>query len=818
MPPTLDGILQDVRYGARGLARHRGFAVAAILAAALGIGASTAVFSAVDRILFRPLPYRDEARLASVGIMAPLDFNEFLLADGYFELRRHPGPFEAVTSFQAGAIPCDLTENHPLRLQCVRAEANFLATLGLAPAAGRVFSTEEDRPNGPRAAIISYGLWSSRFGLDPQIPGRTITLDGVPAVVTGVLPKDFLMPTLTGVDVLVPEALDEAHERSGRALRAFGRLKPGVTIEQARAELQPYFARVLDTVPPRFRKEVTLRVRGVRDRQVGGVARASATILAAVLGVLLIACANIANLLLARATGREREMAVRRALGASRARIARQVITESLMVGAAGGVAGCGLAWAMLRVVQATAPGGLPRLEEASLDPRVLAFAVAASAGSALLFGLAPVLWRDGGVAAGAARATVRATQRSRGWLRGGLVTAQVALSLMLLTGAGLLLRSLWNLDSVPLGIERDSVTTARFVLGRQRYGSPESQLAFFRELEGRLNAAPGLTAVAISDSLPPSGGTRGRPLAAIEVEGKPARAEGTGGMVTWRYVTPGYFRALGIPLRRGRGFGDEDRGKAVNSVVVSETLARQLFPGEEAIGRHILRDPQAGWFTVIGVAADARNMGLEKAAAAEYYLVRKPVPDATFAQGEPPTGWREASVVARTVVDPRLAAAAIRDAVAGLDPALPVEVESMRQRVDRITERPRFYATLLGVFAGAGALLAAIGLFGVLSFLVAQRRREIGVRVALGATPGEIARLTLGFAARWTGLGIAAGGIGALMVARWLQSLLFGVEAGDVRAIGAAAVMLGAVALVAAAGPARRAARLDPMESLREE
>jgi predicted permease len=537
--------------------------------------------------------------------------------------------------------------------------------------------------------------------------------------------------------------------------------------------------------------------------------------LAAVLGVLLIACANIANLLLARAAGREREIAVRRALGASRARIARQVITESLMVGAAGGFAGCGLAWAMLRVVQATAPGGLPRLEEASLDPRVLAFAIAASAGSALLFGLAPALRRDAGVEASAARATTR----SRGWLRGGLVTAQVALSLMLLTGAGLLLRSLWNLESVPLGIERDSVTTARFVLGRQRYGSPEGQLAFFRELERRLNAGPGLTAVAISDSLPPSGGTRGRPLAAIEVEGKPARAEGTGGMVSWRYVTPGYFRALGIPLRRGRGFGDEDRGVAVNSVVVSETLARQLFPGEEAVGRRILRDPQGGgWFTVIGVAADARNMGLEKAAAAEYYLVRKPMADATFAQAEPPTGWREASVVARTAVDPRLAAAAIRDAIAALDPALPVEVESMRQRVDRITERPRFYATLLGVFAGAGALLAAIGLFGVLSFLVAQRRREIGVRVALGATPGEIARLTLGFAARWTGLGIAAGGVGALMVARWLQSLLFGVEAGDVRAIGAAAVMLGVVALVAAAGPARRAARLDPMESLREE
>lgn len=288
--------------------------------------------------------------------------------------------------------------------------------------------------------------------------------------------------------------------------------------------------------------------------------------------------------------------------------------------------------------------------------------------------------------------------------------------------------------------------------------------------------------------------------------------------MVAWRYVTPGYFRALGIPLRRGRGFGDEDRGAAVNSLVVSETLARQLFPGEDPIGRRILRDGTGGWFTVIGVAADARNAGLEKAVGAEYYLVRKPVADATFAQAEPPTGWREASVVARSAVDPRLAAAAIRDAIAGIDASLPVEVESMRQRVDRITEQPRFYATLLGVFAGAGALLAAIGLFGVLSFLVAQRRREIGVRVALGATPAEIARLALGFAARWTGLGIAAGGVGAVAVARWLRSMLFGVDAGDVRGIVWAAAMLGVVALIAAAGPARRAARLDAMESLREE
>ena len=813
MLSAIDEVFQDLRYGARGLQRNPGFALAAILAAALGVGASTAVFSAVDRILFRALPYRDEARLASVGIMAPLDTNEFMLAEGYFDLRRNPGPFQSVTSFQAGAIACDLTENHPLRLRCLRAEANFLDTLAVVPAAGRFFSAAEDRPNGPHVAVISYGLWSSRFGRDPQLGSRTVNLDGTPTLVVGVLPKDFLMPTLAGVDVLLPEALDEARERSGRALRVFGRLKPGVTMEQARAELQPYLQRVLETVPPRFRKEVTLRVRDVRDRQVGSVKRASTTMLWAVLGVLLIACGNIANLLLARSASREREMAVRRALGAGRGRIVRQLLTESLLVGAAGGIAGCVLAYVMLRGFQSIAPGGVPRLDEATVDLRVLGFAVAASLGSALLFGMAPVLRRAApGLGAGFA------TARSRQWLRGGLVAAQVALSLMLLTGAGLLLRSLWNLEAVPLGLDQGPVMTARFVLGQQRYNTPESQVAFFAGLERRLAAIPGVTAAGISDSLPPSGGTRGRPLAAIVAEGHAARAEGTGGMVAWRYITPGYFAALGIPIRRGRGFEDADRGAGAHAVIVSQTLARQLFGGEDAIGKHILGDTPQGWFTVIGIAADARNSGLEKAPAAEYYLVRKGMVDPTFAQAEPPLGWRAANVVIRTGIDPRFSATALRRAFAELDPALPVELETMRQRVDQITGPPRFYATLLLVFAGAGTLLAAIGLFGVLSFVVAQRRREIGVRMALGASPVQVAGLALGFAVRWAGFGLILGGLGAMAATRWIRSMLFQIEAGDPRAPLAAAGLLAAVAIIAAAGPARRAASLDPMDSLREE
>ena len=814
MRPRLEDTLYDLRFGLRGLARNPGFALTAVLAAGLGIGASTAVFSAVDRILFRALPYRGEGRLVSMGMMAPLDSNEFLFAGVYFDLRRNPGPFEAVTSFQAGTSPCDLTENHPVRLACLRTEANFLDTLGMAPVVGRAFTAEEDRPNGPPVAMISYALWQSRFGGDPGVAGRVLTLDGGTVRITGVLPKDFVMPTLTNADILLPEALNEATENAGRALRVFGRLKPGTSVEQARVMLQPYFQRLLESVPARFRKEISLRIRAVRDRQVGDVRVAALTLFGAVLSVLLIACANIANLLLARAAGREREMAVRRALGASRGRLARQVLTESLLLGGAGGIAGCALAWTLLRVFQRIAPGGLPRLEEAGVDLRVLLFAVGASMGAGLLFGMAPALRREGGVAMGAGRATTAA----RGWMRGGLVTAQVAISVVLLTGAGLLLRSLWNLERVDLGIERDHVMTAKFVLGRQRYASAAQQLAFFDELERSMRAMPGATSAAISDSLPPTGGTRGRPFSTIVNEGRAPFPEGTGGMVAWRYVTPGYFSTMGIAVRRGRAFGEGDRRPGVESIMLSETLARMMFGSGDPLGQHILLAGVKEPYTVIGIAADARNMGLEKRAQPEYYVVRKTSPDATWTNQEPPIGWRAASVVVRTPIDPALTAAAMRATFAALDPTLPVELATMRERLDGVTARPRFQATLLGAFAATGLVLAGVGLFGVMSFLVAQRRREIGVRMALGATPADVVRLTLAFAARWTGMGMAAGAAGAIAITRWLRTLTFGIEAVDAGTLTAALAVLTMVGLMAAALPARRAARVDPMTTLREE
>ena len=814
MKADIAGSFEDLRHAARALFHNPVYALSAVGAIALGMGATTAVFSTVDRVLFRAMPYAHEDRLVSVGMMAPLDTNEFMFGDELTDLRHNPGPFAEVTSFEAGARACDLNQQNPVRLACLRVAANFLETLGMPLAAGRGFSAAEDLPNGPRVAMISYELWQSRMAGDRSAIGRTLVLDGVPVTVVGVLPKDFETPTLVRADVLVPQALNEATEHAGRAFRVFARLKPGVTVAQATAELGPHFARALATVPPQFRKEVHLRVRPIRDRQVGDARLASLALFGAVLAVLLIACANVANLMLARAVVRQRDLAVRLALGAPRWRLVRQALSESLFLAAIGGAAGCALAYGLVRAFASIAPAALPHLDEASLDGRVLAFTALASIGAGILFGIAPALRFPSGTLAGGWRSIGPA----RGGLRSVLIAGQIAASLVLLTAAGLTLRSLWKLASVPLGIETEHVVTAQFVLGRQLYQRDVDQLAFFNRLEQRLQALHGAQATAITDTLPPMGGTRGRPLSTITVEGVPRRPEGTGGMVSWRYVTPGYFAALGIPILSGRGFTEADRDASARSVIVGESLARRLFPGQDAaLGKHILEDHGA-WYTVVGVSRTVRNRGPAADADPEFYMLRKPAIDDTFRRAEPFTGWRAATVVVRTSVSPEFVARELRQTLASLDRTLPVETQTMQERLGQVNARPRFYAWLLGLFAAIALALAAFGLFGLMSFLVARRTREFGVRVALGATPAAIMRAALGSAARWVGAGILCGIGGSLAVARSLRSILYRADAVDPMVLAAGVALLAAVAFAAAAIPARRAARLQPLEALREE
>jgi predicted permease len=804
-----ESLAQDARYALRGFRRSPVFTATAVLTIALGIGASTAVFSVVDRILFRPLPYPQAERLVSFGVIAPsVDKNEFAIADGYVRLRDHQTPFSNVTSF--GFISdCDLSEQNAARLRCAMVESTFLPTFGIQPALGRNFTHQEDQPNAPKVALLSYAFWKSRFSGDSGAIGRSISVDGQPTSIVGVLPPDFELFNLSPIDLLIPEAINEAHPGTGRIFRAFARLRPGVTIEQARQAMQPLFEQERRFIPPQFQNEMRLVIRPLRERQVGADGTVSWSLFGAVLVVLLIAAANVANLMLARSASRRREWSIRAAIGAGRWRLARQVLTESLLLASLGAVAGCGLAWLLLRFFVAVAPRGIMRLDQASLDGRVLLFAVALSLLSGVLFGLAPAMDTPaaGGMAAG------RTVVSGRSLLRHLLIAAQIAASLVLVTGAGLLLRSLWNLEKVPLGMDTEQTVAAQFTIGKG-----QNPLAFFERLETRLRGLPGSPRYAIADNIPPYGGSRARPFFAIGVEGRPDLPAGAGGMVGWRYVTPGYFAAMGIPMVRGRAFTEQDRDAGDMPIVLSGGLAHRLFPDGDALGRHVLRTPEGGWHTVVGVAGDVINNGLDHQPDPEYYELRKHFADATYNNQAPGNGWRAAWVIVRSPLAPEAIAKTLRGIVAEMDPSVPVTMQTLRERAGNLTTGPRFDALLLGGFAGVGLLLAAIGIYGVIAFLVGQRTREVGVRMALGATPAAVTGLFLRHAMGWTLAGVAAGLAGSLAVTRLVASMLFQVSAQDPGSLVAAPALLLAVALAAAWLPARRAAHIDPVRTLREE
>ena len=801
-------LARDVRYAVRTLLRTPTFTVAAVLAMALGIGAGTAVFSVVDRILFRSLPYPDDGRLLSLGMEAPIAPQEFLLGYDYLDWRAASTPFESMGVW-SGVGDCDLTDANPVRLRCGVIDSHLLPTLGIQPILGRNFAPAEDQPRVPKVALISYGLWRSRFAGDAGIVGKPVSLDGQPVTVIGVLPPQFELPALAPADLLVPQALDvpeTVSRRNATILYAVGRLKPGATLEQARAALGPLFDRSMKDVPPNFRKDVSLRLRPLRDLQIHDSRMASWILLAAVLAVLLIACANVANLLLARAAGRRRELAVRAALGAGRARLVRQTLTESLLLAAAGGVAGCALAVLLLRGFVAIAPEGIPRLHQAAVDTRVLLFTLAISLAAGLLFGLAPALENP--------RAEILVGWRSVGtrshFFRQALVAAQIAFSVVWQAGAGLLLRSLWNLENQELGMRVDGVLTATVTLGQQSYADPARRLAFFEAWESRLRQTPGVTGAALVNALPPvTNVTLSMLYNAIGVAGRPQDTNGTGGTVAWRTVTPDYFSVLGIPVLRGRGFREEDRGADRNEVILNDALARRMFPGEDPLGKQIQPGRSGPWLSVIGVAGNVKNSGLVDDAGPEYYLVRKHAP------GEM---GRSATAIVRTAAGAGGMARWLRAEVAALDATTPVTVESMERHVGKLAERPRFNAVLLGLFAGMGLLLAAIGLYGVVSFLVAQRTPEIGVRMALGATPAVIGGMVLRHAARSTAAGALVGAVGAFFALRLLRTMLFRVPADDPWTVAAVLTLLAAVAMLAAWVPSRRAARVNPVEALRQE
>jgi predicted permease len=806
--PVVDSFMQDLRYALRGFRRNPVFVLTAITTLALGIGATTAVLSVVDRILFRSLPYAHPDQLVSVGVTAPIIPQEFMLGGWYEDWREHQKPFAAQTS-QTGAGACDLTERNPAHLSCVNVEANFLPALGVSPILGRNFLPEEDRPNGPKAALISYGLWNGHYNRDPAIVNRFIDIDGSQVRVVGVLPSDFEMPTLEQADVLMPQAVDWADVHKSqpeRVIYGFARLKPGVTITQAEEQLQPVFDYAMSQVPPRFRSEVHLRVRALRDRQMQDAKQAAWILLGAVIAVLLIACANVASLLLTRATARERELAVRSALGATRRRLIRQALVESLLLSLLGSAVGFGLAEALLRVFIAIAPSGLPFLHNAQLDGRIAGFTVLLALACGVVFGLIPASHEPRSLALTARRHPAG----MRAWLRKIMVTGQIAVSLILLAGASLLVRSFAGLENQQLGMRTSGVITASISLNRYRYPKPEAQMQFFLAAESTVRKLPGVDAVGLSDSVPPGGFRRDHIYSIMAVQGRPPMTGGTEGMVAWRWVTPEYFKALEIPILRGRSFTDEDRASKQHLLILSSLLAARMFPAQDPIGQQIKPTPLEAYYTVVGVAADVKNSGLATDLEPEYYQLRRDNPD-DWQQPAP-----SAALVVKTNLPPRALAQWIRIQVGAIDPTVPVEVETLSERVSRLADRPRFETALLGFFAAIGLLMAVVGLYGVIACMAVQRTQEIGIRMALGAGRTDILRLILSEGLRLVAAGSLAGLVAALALSRVLRSVLFHVGPYDPVSYIAVAVLLALVALAATLIPARTAMKTDPMAALR--
>jgi putative ABC transport system permease protein len=801
-------VLQDLRYALRGFRRNPLFTATVIATLGLGIGVTTAVFSVVDPILFRSLPYAHADRLVSVGLVAPIIQQEFMLGSGYYDWLDHQTPFTSMTS-EIGTNSCDLTQEQPLRLSCAGVESTFLPTLGISPALGRNFTAAEDRPNAPRVALISYGLWKRRFGASSRILDTTIKIDGHETRVIGVLPPDFEMPTLEAADVVIPQALDESQQRKadpGSVLYAFARLKPGMNTEGAKSALQPLFNYSLSSAPPAFRNEVHLQVRSLRDRQMHDVRPMAWVLLGAVLAVLLISCANVAGLLVVRGVSRERELAVRSALGASRVRLTRQFLTEAFVLSAAGAAVGCAIAEVLLRFFLAMAPENLPFLRTIHLDVRIILVTILVSFFCGIFFGVASAWQRPGSQALSGRSQIATAKTTLRQWL----VVSQLSISTILLAAAMLLSRSFLNLESQSLGMQTRSLLTTSITLGQTSYPSPERQMAFFQQVEARLRQLPGAGVIALSDSLPPGGNHHDHIFAAMAVVGKPLPAGGTGGRVTWRWVSPEYFRALDIPIIKGEGFSEEELSSPGHFVVLSKLLADRLFPGEDPIGRQIQMPKLTGpFFTVVGVAQNVKNGGLAGEDEPEYYRLRRNRAE----------DWDGTStILMKTSLPPQVASQWMRSAISGVNASTPFTVETMSQRVEELAQGPRFVTALVLFFAASGLLLAVIGLYGIISFAADQRTQEIGLRMALGASRLDILWLITWEGARLAVLGGLVGVCAALGVSQLLKSLLFNVGPHDPFSFIAVAMLLALVALVASLLPGRAAMKVNPVVALRSE
>jgi putative ABC transport system permease protein len=821
----LGTIWQDARYAVRGFLKSPGFTAVALIALTLGVGANTAIFSVVDAVLLRPLPFADAERLAAIWQTHPfgkkLGYDHLPVAPADFDAWRHASDaFEGLTALAGGNW--NVTgAGEPERISGARVSTNMLALLRVRPALGRDFTPEEETFGKNRVVILSHGFWQRRFGGDPSVVGKQITLDGNSFQIVGVMPKGFSFPRGMGIDpalgldddlaLWTPLALppDQAISRGNHFMAAVGRLKPGATPAQGLAQLEAVERRLAEKTSSIEGKDWGVTVGSLHEQVVGKSRRAILLLLGAVGFVLLISCANVANLLLARATARHKEIAIRTALGAGRRRIVRQLLTESLLLALVGGTLGALVAMWGVDVLAAVSAGNVPRAAEVGVDARVLVFTLGVSLLTGVVFGLAPALTasrpdlneslKEGSRGGGAS-----SPRRQR--VRSALVVSEVALALVLLVGAGLLIKSFARLQNVNPGFDYKNVLTATMFLPDARYTEEAKRARFYEQVIERVKTLPGVESVGGTSQLPLGGSEE---IDGLTIEGRP-RAENADTIMTaaFRVVSPDYFKTLRIPLLRGRYFSDEDAADSQGVMIVDETFARRYFPGEDPVGKRV--DEQGsltpkGYMTVVGVVASVRHTSLDAEPKPTMYVSSRQSP------------WHTMVIAVRGKVAPTALAAALRREVAAVDADQPLaDVRTFEEVFARAVAPQRFNSTLLALFAALAMILAAVGIYGVIAYTVSQRAHEMGVRIALGARTADILRLVVGQAMAMTLVGVCLGLAASLALTRTMSGLLFEVSASDPTVFASVALLLSAVALAASVVPARRATKVDPVVALR--
>jgi putative ABC transport system permease protein len=819
----MTSLSQNIRYGLRMLARNPGFSGIAVLCLALGIGATTAIFTVVNAVLLRPLPYANSSRMLRVFTEFPNFPNGglrhfWVSAPEYLDLKRDISSFDALETWVDTGVNLAGT-SEPVRATASLVSGGMFPMLGVAPLMGRTLSPDDDRPGVPRNAVISFSLWQRAFGGDRGVLSRDIRMNGNACTVVGIMPPGFDFPPGEGdpTDLWVPLQIDPAKPggRGGHGYNVLGRLRPGVSVAQAQGELNRYVKHISETVAPANHpfdpKNHPIVVAGFQDEVVHTVRRAMLVLLAAVGFVLLIACVNVANLLLARSEARRREIAVRAAMGAGLTQLLAQFIVEGILLSLTGAALGLLLAFGGLRLLVATSAGSIPRVAEVTIDWQVLLFTVAISVATGVVFGLAPILHARAGQlhdilksAAGRATSSVAANR-----FRVALVTSEMALALVLLIGAGLMVKAFWKLQEVHAGIDASHVLTLRLALPVSAYREPSSVIGFWQSLIGRVRSLPGVVSVSVANGLPPD-----RPINANDtpIEGfVPVPGGPMQNVDYWNFVGGNYAQTMGVRLVEGRFLSDQDGAGTLPVVVVNESMARTFWPHESAIGHRVKvyatsNDPP--WSTIVGVIADVKNAGLDRPTGTEMYIPE--------AQGG---GARTSYLLIRTAGDPSSVTSAARSEIRSLDRALPIsQLRTMEEVMSGARSRPRFLTLLLTLFSALSLTLAAMGIYGVISYSVTQRTNEIGIRMALGAQSGDVLRLI-----GWGGLRIAIAGtvigaVGALALTRFLTGMLFGVSSVDAVTFVAMAATLILVTLVASYIPARRASKVDPLIALRYE